>query len=115
DLLAMGPGPWIDQQLAPATIDDGPVEALLAGYTSLGASNQQNSTLTSLDELRHATFLRALASRRQLHAVMVDFWTNHVNAALDRDDRFRHLKIRDDREVVRANALGRFADLIRAS
>src|SRR6185503_11213952 len=58
--------------------------------------------------------LRALYSKRQLHEVMVDFWTDHLNIVSHKGD-CKWLKAADDREVIRQHAFGRFRDLIRAS
>ena len=65
-------------------------------------------------ERAHATFLRAVHSRRQLYEVMVEFWTNHFNVNLD-DTGADHMITVDNRQVARAHALGRFVDLLQAS
>ena len=67
---------------------DEAIEAVLAGYRTLDNTNQANHVIVDTEEdglrllrreLKALTFLRALHSRRQLHEVMVDFWTNHFN------------------------------------
>jgi uncharacterized protein (DUF1800 family) len=45
---------------------------------------------------------------------MVGFWTDHLNINLEKGDSI-YLKPYDDRAVIRAHALGKFRDLIRAS
>lgn len=119
----MGWTAWLDQQLDPATIDDSAIESVLAGYRTLQNTNQANHIIMDTEEdglrllrreLSHSTFLRALHSNRQLHEVMVDFWTNHFNVFLY-DTGYDHLQIADNRTVARAFALGRFADLLSAS
>src|SRR5260370_35645848 len=45
---------------------------------------------------------------------MVGFWTDHLNINLEKGDCI-YLKPSDDRLVIRAHALGRFKELIRAS
>src|SRR5207302_4720804 len=52
--------------------------------------------------------------RRQLYEVMVRFWSDHFNIDPSKGD-CKWLKAADDRDVVRAHALGRFSDLLRAS
>ena len=123
EVKGMGWVAWLDQQLAPAGIDDGAIEAVLAGYRTLNNTNQANHRIVDTEEdgqrlvrreLVHSTFLRALHSRRQLHEVMVDFWANHFNVFLY-DTAYEHLQSVDHRTVARAHALGRFADLLSAS
>jgi uncharacterized protein (DUF1800 family) len=53
-------------------------------------------------------------SKRQLSERMVEFWTDHFNIdILNGDDRY--LKTVDDRDVIRAHALGGFPALLDAS
>jgi uncharacterized protein (DUF1800 family) len=74
---------------------------------------ERNERELLLDMSRYK-LLRATYSRRQLHEVMVDFWTDHLNIVSEKGD-CRWLKLADDRDVVRRHALGRFRDLVRAS
>jgi hypothetical protein len=108
---------WIEQQLAPAGIDDGPCELQLGGRETLDddwfAAREWRRELI-YEELAAMTIIRAVNSRRQLQEVMVGFWTDHLNIAIDKDA-CQQWKIPDDREVVRKHALGTFPDLIRAS
>jgi uncharacterized protein (DUF1800 family) len=67
-----------------------------------------------LDDLTQATVLRALLSERQLYEVMVQFWTDHFNIDPSKGD-CRWLKAADDRDVIRAHALGNFREMLRAS
>ncbi len=67
-----------------------------------------------LDELQRATILRAIHSERQLYEVMVHFWSDHFNIDPSKAD-CRWLKTADDRDVIRAHALGNFAEMLRAS
>jgi uncharacterized protein (DUF1800 family) len=116
-IVSVGPTAWIDEQLA-AT---GPTaEAMLAGYTTLSATNAQNEVQRNTDEqvlfkeLDHAMLLRAVYSERQLYEVMCDFWSNHFT--IWRSAKYlTQLKTRDDRDVIRTHALGRFSDLMQAS
>ncbi len=43
---------------------------------------------------------------------MVEFWTDHFNQAIDK---VGYLLVADQRDVIRAHALGKFADLLQAS
>ena len=67
-----------------------------------------------LADLTRATILRAVLSRRQLHEVMVNFWSDHLNIDPSKGD-CKWLKAADDRDTIRAHALGNFRDLVRAS
>ena len=67
-----------------------------------------------LDELTRASILRAAVSERQLFEVMVNFWSDHLNIDPSKGD-CKWLKTADDRDVIRAHALGNFRELIRAS
>lgn len=157
---AMGVDAFIDQQLAPDSIDDSAVEDMLkifpsltmdipdllqsyavpfmhggsgnAGGLNVGATvrgflglldNQSNtngvtltadSRLQSVLELVQATILRQVYSERQLFELMVDFWSNHFNIYILKNQ-CRVLKTWDDREVIRKYALGKFRDLLFAS
>jgi uncharacterized protein (DUF1800 family) len=67
-----------------------------------------------LNDLTRATILRAVLSERQLFEVMVQFWTDHFNIDPSKGE-CRWLKAADDRDVIRAHALGNFRDMVRAS
>lgn len=67
-----------------------------------------------LADLTRATILRAVLSQRQLHEVMVHFWRDHLNIDPSKGD-CKWLTAADDRDTIRAHALGNFRDLIRAS
>lgn len=120
---AIGYSAWVEEQLAFESIDDSAVEnALHAAFPTLSMSNRQlieNSLIEAnrfqaLGELRAATYVRQLYSPRQLHEVMVEFWSNHFNIE-HIDGPLREFKTVDDREVIRRHALGRFRDLLQAS
>lgn len=66
------------------------------------------------NELRQATLIRQLYSKRQLYEIMVEFWSDHFNIYIEKGNGF-YLKTVDDREVIRKHALGSFRDLVWAS
>ncbi len=66
------------------------------------------------NELRQATLIRQIYSKRQLYEVMVEFWSDHFNIFIEKGNNF-YLKTVDDREVIRKHALGSFRDLVWAS
>ena len=120
---ALGSAAWLEEQLAPETLNDGGLEvALAAALPSLTYSLPELLTYTNPPAPRYraaaetitATYVRQLLSPRQLHEVMVEFWSNHFNIDLG-DAALAYFKPWDDREVVRKHALGNFRDLLHAS
>jgi uncharacterized protein (DUF1800 family) len=114
---AQGMTAWIDEQLKPESIDDGLCELRSRRFETINMRpgdcyEFKNEALRS-DITRH-TLLKAIYSRRQLFEVMVSFWSDHLNINLEKGDCI-YLKASDDRDVVRAHALGNFKDMIRAS
>jgi len=67
-----------------------------------------------LEDLTRATVLRAVLSERQLYEVMVQFWTDHFNIDPSKAEA-KWLKAADDRDVIRAHALGNFREMLRES
>jgi hypothetical protein len=122
---AIGLAGWIEEQLAPEAIDDGPAEWRLRGFGTLNMSAADLADRSSKlfgefdrlsvpDELRRATLLRQVYSRRQLNEALVEFWTDHFNISVDKGDCY-FLKTVDDREVIRPHAMGSLHDLLWAS
>ncbi|HEU4767948.1 MAG TPA: DUF1800 domain-containing protein, partial [Pyrinomonadaceae bacterium] len=65
-------------------------------------------------ELQASRILRAVYSERQLHEVMVDFWTNHFNVFAGKGaDRW--LLPAYDRDTIRPHAMGKFGALLQAT
>ena len=115
--LDSGVKQWIEQQLYPEGIADPLCDRTIA---SIERIHQHRGELYSEDprlllhDLVRARILRAVYSRRQLLEVMVDVWTDHFNIAWSKAN-CRWLKISDDLEVIRPNAMGRFRELVSAS
>ncbi len=116
---------YIEEQLDFETINDFACDLQLSTFKTLtmeaneleGISNQLFDGYDREkvpNELRQATFLRQLYSKRQLYEVMVEFWSDHFNIFMDKEKEF-FLKTVDDREVIRKHALGNFRDLVWAS
>ncbi|HXG66372.1 MAG TPA: DUF1800 domain-containing protein [Blastocatellia bacterium] len=114
---AMGAEAWIEEQLNPETIDDTLCDLRARRFETLrhepGTCYEYKKPVLREEIARH-TLLRAVYSRRQLFEVMVGFWSDHLNINIEKGDCI-YLKPSDDRLVIRAHALGRFKDLIRAS
>ena len=121
-LLEIGLAGWIEEQLAPDSLEDRLCDFRLRNLPTLSMSASDLADVSdrifeNVDrarvpaELRQATLLRQVFSRRQLHEVMVEFWSDHFNIATAKGDCF-FLKTIDDREVIRRHALGSFRDLL---
>ena len=76
---------------------------------------QQTSPANVMNTLIRAMIVRAVFSKRQLYERMVEFWSDHFNIHIGQDELIQRIKTADDRDVIRANALGTFPALLRAS
>ena len=103
----IGLQPWIEEQLDFETIDDFDCNLLLQPFKSLnmdaneleGISNglfDDYDRETIPNELRQATLIRHVYSRRQLYELMVEFWSDHFNIYVEKGNCF-YLKTVDDR------------------
>ncbi len=142
----LGANAFIEEQLAPAGIDDflcerlirhqfdsledpesrifprgkdekDPLQAIFPTLRDRGArvgDLYEYKEKVLLNQLTSATILRAAFTRRQLYEVMVQFWSDHLNIDPSKGE-CKWLKTADDRDVVRAHALGNFRELVRAS
>jgi uncharacterized protein (DUF1800 family) len=119
---AAGYEAWLEYQLAPERIDVSALESAITANLRtvnmttgeiIALARETNRQQQAADELRTATLLRQVYSGRQLHEVMVEFWTNHFNINIG-DAATRFFKTADDRDI-RRNAMGRFPDLLKAS
>ena len=66
-------------------------------------------------ELLQSRMLRDIYSQRQLEAVMTDFWLNHFNVYVKKNQNEPYLLPAFERDVIRPNALGRFEDMLVAT
>ncbi len=116
---------WIEEQLTFESINDFDSDLLLAPFKTLKmAANELEAISNDIfdnykrdkvpNELRQATLMRQVYSKRQLYEVMVEFWNDHFNIYVEKGTCF-YLKTVDDREVIRKHALGSFRDLVWAS
>ena len=118
---ALGYEAYLEYQLDDAAINDSAVENYVAAnYPTLSqpphdlrAAYSMTTSMVS-NPLVEATLFRSLYSQRQLNQRMVEFWTDHFNIWIGKAD-ILYLKGNDDRDVVRAHALGKFPDMLRAS
>ncbi len=88
-----------------------------------GLSPQQREIFEALQggprmvdtELLQSRMMRDIYSQRQLQAVMTDFWLNHFNVYLRKNQNEPYLLPSFERDVIRPNALGKFEDLLVAT
>jgi uncharacterized protein (DUF1800 family) len=121
-IVAIGEAAWLNEQLAPASLDTSAVDAKIAALPAMSMSNADLLTNYPMgtgateagNQLRHAATIRAAESPAQLLERMVEFWSDHLNVPALGNPGQRY-KIVDDREVIRPNALGKFKDLLVAS
>lgn len=115
----MGWEAYVRYQLSPSEIPDPVVDGILAtaAYNTLTFTPDQfvgQSTSNVANQLIRATLIRAVYSTRQLYERLVEFWSDHFNIWLQQDG-VTLLKTVDDRDVIRANAVGNFGTMLRAS
>jgi uncharacterized protein (DUF1800 family) len=115
---SIGLDAYIEEQLSPESHDNSEVDKLLANFETLDMTPKERFELEKfaqpIQELIGATLLRQWQSPSQFYEVMVDFWTNHFNIFMAKNQ-CRILKADDDRDVIRANALGTFGKILTAS
>ncbi len=77
-----------------------------------GAADKQPQRIA--EELQMAKLVRAIYSERQLEERLVDFWFNHFNVFVYKDNE-RYLLTSYERDVLRPRMLGKFGDLLTAT
>lgn len=110
---------YLNYHLNPASIDDSAVDGYLAtNFPALAFTPLQIVTSPSqgdlINQLQRARLYRAIFSKRQLFERIVECFSDHFNIWI-RDDVAGILKLIDDRDVIRANAMGTFPAMLRAS
>ncbi len=108
---------WIEDQLDYEGVGNISAEIRLRPYDApfLNADELEMWERTdAILQFKQVVLLRRVYSRRQLYEQMVEFWTDHFNISVAKEQVWL-LKGVDDREVIRPNALGNFHDLLVAS
>jgi uncharacterized protein (DUF1800 family) len=93
------------------------------GEVAEGLTPIERETLAALQgsprmigaELLQTRMLRDVYSERQVEAVMTDFWLNHFNVYLKKNQNEPYMLPAYERETIRPHALGRFEDLLVAT
>ena len=109
---------YLEEQLDPEHIPDRAAN-LIARQTTLYQMDPsqliEEEPRDATVELLGTTVLRQLYSHRQLYEAMVEFWSDHFNIYLRKNQAMPLAKLLDDRDVIRPHALGRFRDLLGAT
>ncbi|HKD60355.1 MAG TPA: DUF1800 domain-containing protein [Terracidiphilus sp.] len=67
------------------------------------------------EEIIAQRLTRDIYSNAQLQEVMTDFWMNHFNVFLHKNDETPYYLVSFERDVIRPRALGKFEDLLEAT
>lgn len=116
---ALGFDAYLEEQLNPDSLTDAAFDEQFARLVptpqiqnfSFAELYQRNREYLCRLELLDTTLLRAIYSRKQLYARMVEFWHDHFN--LDSNVLYGgYFQAIKDRDVIRPYALGNFGDLL---
>jgi uncharacterized protein (DUF1800 family) len=89
-------------------------QGLNAQQREIFAAMQNSTRMVGAEEMQ-VRLLRDIYSDRQLEAVMTDFWLNHFNVYVRKNQNEPYLIPAYERDVIRPNALGKFEDLLVAT
>lgn len=120
EVRAKGIDAWIDAQLAPERLPDPDGDTgwrafpLAAADGAAVRASTDRGSWDAMADYGRATMARQIWSTRQLYEVMVDFWANHLNVPTGGEGVW-DVGPSYHRDVIRAHALGSFADMLLAS
>ena len=83
-------------------------------YRAIDAGRVERFSWDVMLPLGQYSLAMATWSSRQLHELMVEFWSNHLNVTNPSDGVWDNRQDYD-RRVIRAHALGKFSDMLAAS
>jgi len=120
-MQSIGINTYLEQQLDYLNITDGNLENTIQNLFPLAFQSASqlyagfpDNISAIYQDMIAATQYRQIFSKRQLYEIMVEFWTDHFNIHL-LNGLGPTLKPTDDLQVIRANALGNFRDLLHTS
>ncbi len=113
----LGEEVWFDRQLSPTDEEPNDIKVMIGrldieAFTPWELHDLPPNRVVS--QMQQKALLMATYSPWQLRERMVDFWTNHFSIFANKG-LAAYRKPKDEREVVRAHALGKFGDMLRAS
>jgi uncharacterized protein (DUF1800 family) len=109
---------YVEKQLNPEQLDNRAVEERVYSLDTMNRTlkelleEQQRGRF--VEEFLLATLMRQSWSPRQVYEMMIDFWTNHFNVYIGKNIVWV-LRIFDDHDAIRPNALATFPQLLHAS
>jgi uncharacterized protein (DUF1800 family) len=114
-VIAMAPAEFVAfrQSLSAAEVAQF-AQGLNAQQREIFAAMQGSTRMVGAEELQ-VRLIRDIYSERQLEAVMTDFWLNHFNVYVRKNQSEPYLIPAFERETVRPHALGKFEDLLVAT
>jgi uncharacterized protein (DUF1800 family) len=89
-------------------------EGLTPQQKEIFAAMQNSTRMVGAEEMQ-VRLLRDIYSERQLEAVMTDFWLNHFNVYVRKNQNEPYYIPAYERETIRPHALGKFEDLLVAT
>ncbi|MGD0095421.1 MAG: DUF1800 domain-containing protein [Terracidiphilus sp.] len=97
----------------------GPQRELLIDRMTAGerevVADLENPSNAVINEMKEQRLTRDLYSPAQLQEVMTDFWLNHFNVFLHKNEETPYYLVSFERDVIRPHALGKFEDLLVAT
>jgi hypothetical protein len=117
----IGTAAFIAEQLAPESLDDSAMDSQMQPYAEVLSQNG-GILLQSYGGMRQIVsgallgswMMHAVFSERQLYERMVEFFSNHFHEYIGKET-VLFLKVDDERDVIRPNALTNFRQLLGAS
>jgi len=114
-VLAMAPNDFVEfRQSLSATELAQFAQGLNPQQKEIFAAMQNSTRMVGSEEMQ-VRLIRDIYSERQLEAVMTDFWLNHFNVYVRKNQNEPYLIPAYEREAIRPNALGKFEDLLVAT
>ncbi len=108
---------YLAAQLQPSVIDDTRCDWRAAAIEPLSEARAELYEFAPeeiLIALGRSRVVRSVHSKRQLLEVMVELWCDHFNIVVQKGE-CKWMRVADEFEVIRPNALGSFRELVRAS
>jgi uncharacterized protein (DUF1800 family) len=90
------------------------IDKMTAGEREVVA-DLENPSKAVVDEMVEQRLIRDVYSPAQLQEVMTDFWLNHFNVFLHKNEETPYYLVSFERDVIRPRALGKFEDLLVAT
>jgi hypothetical protein len=103
----IGINAYIEEQLNPESIDDSELLSKVEGWIEAPDAFVRDK------HLAYYTAYQAIYSKRQLQEVMTQFWENHFNTDVSKTR--NHIGEAKENDLFRANALGKFRDILAIS